>query len=73
MPPPLTSYTRTAGWRVGWQDADTELSAAARQKQAAAEGGEEEFRETLWTLYDIGGDARVKEELHATIQIHSKR
>lgn len=53
------SRAATHCWRTGWQDADTELSAAVRQKLTVTEGGTEEFEETWWALYDIGGDTRV--------------
>ena len=53
------SLTATHCWRVGWEDANTELSESARRNQVIAEGGEEEFTKTWFTLYDIGGDARV--------------
>jgi hypothetical protein len=43
----------------GLEDANTELSESARQKRFIAEGREGEFTETWFTLYDIGGDARV--------------
>src|SRR6266852_4223857 len=56
---PRESLTTTHCWRVGWEDADTELSESARRNRIIAEGGEEEFTETWGTLYDIGGDARV--------------
>ena len=46
-------------WRLGWEDANTELSESARRNRVIAVGREEEFTETWGTLYDIGGDARV--------------
>ena len=53
------SLTATHCWRVGWEDANTELSESVRRNRVIAEGREEEFTETWGTLYDIGGDARV--------------
>ena len=53
------SLTANHCWRVGWEDANTELSESARRNRVIAEGGEEEFTETWGALYDIGGDARV--------------
>jgi hypothetical protein len=53
------SLTATHCWRVGWEDANTELSESARQNRLIAEGRGGEFTETWFTLYDIGGDARV--------------
>ena len=46
-------------WRVGWDDADTELLAAQRHKKVPAEGGEDDFATTWGVLFDAGGDARV--------------
>jgi hypothetical protein len=46
-------------WRVGWEDADTEVLELARHKQAIAEGREDAYSETWGLLVDAGGDARV--------------
>jgi hypothetical protein len=53
------SLTATHCWRVGWEDANTELSESARRNRVIAGGGEFEFTETWFALYDSGGDARV--------------
>ena len=46
-------------WRVGWEDADTEMLELARHRKALAEGGEDDYPETWGLLFDAGGDARV--------------
>jgi hypothetical protein len=46
-------------WRVGWDDADTELLESERPKKVLAEGGEDDFAATWGVLFDAGGDARV--------------
>jgi hypothetical protein len=46
-------------WRVGWEDADTEMLELARHKQAVAEGREDDYPDTWGLLFDAGGDARV--------------
>ena len=46
-------------WRVGWEDADTEVLEMARHNQAIAEGREDDYSDTLGLLFDAGGDARV--------------
>jgi hypothetical protein len=46
-------------WRVGWDDADTELLESERHKKVLAEGGEDDFAATWGVLFDAGGDARV--------------
>lgn len=46
-------------WRVGWDDADTELLESVRHKRVLAEGGEDAFPGTWGLLFDAGGDARV--------------
>jgi hypothetical protein len=46
-------------WRVGWEDADTELLEADRHKIVLADGGEDDFSVTFGLLFDVGGDARV--------------
>jgi hypothetical protein len=46
-------------WRVGWEDADTEMLELARHKQALAEGREDNYSDTCNLLFDGGGDARV--------------
>ena len=46
-------------WRVGWEDANTELFERARLIRPIVEGREGEFKGICFTLYDIGGDARV--------------
>ena len=45
-------------WRVGWEDADTEMLELARHRKALAEGGEDDYPETWGLLFDAGGDAR---------------
>jgi hypothetical protein len=40
------SLTATHCWRVGWEDANMELSESARRNWVIAEGGEEAFAET---------------------------
>jgi hypothetical protein len=45
-------------WRVGWDDADTELLESVRHQKVLAEGGEEAFAATWGVLCDAGGDAR---------------
>jgi hypothetical protein len=46
-------------WRVGCEDADTEMRALARHRKTQAEGGEDDYPETWDLLFDAGGDARV--------------
>jgi hypothetical protein len=46
-------------WRVGWEDADTEVLEPARHKQAIAEGGEDDYSDTWGLLFDACGDGRV--------------
>ena len=46
-------------WRVGWEDADTEVLELARHNQAIAEGREDDYSDTWGLLFDAGGDARV--------------
>ena len=46
-------------WRVGWEDADTEMLELARHNHAIAEGREDDFSDTWGLLFDAGGDARV--------------
>jgi hypothetical protein len=46
-------------WRVGWEDADTEILGLARHNQAIAEGREDDFPDTWGLLFDVGGDARA--------------
>lgn len=46
-------------WRVGWEDANTELFERARLIRPIVEGREGEFKGIWFTLYDFGGDARV--------------
>ena len=38
------SLTATHCWRVGWEDADTELSESARRNRIIAEGGKKSSR-----------------------------
>ena len=45
--------------RVGWEDADTEVSELARHNHAIAEGREDDYSDTWGLLFDAGGDARV--------------
>jgi hypothetical protein len=45
-------------WRVGWEDADTEMLELARHRKALAEGKEDDYLETWGLLFDAGGDAR---------------
>lgn len=53
------SVTATPCWQAGWQDADIELTESSRQKQHSEDDPGEQFGQTWWRLYDIGGDARV--------------
>jgi hypothetical protein len=46
-------------WRVGWEDADTEMLESARHKRVLAEGTEDNYSETWGLLFDGGGDARM--------------
>ena len=46
-------------WRVGWEDADTEMLELARHNHAIAEGREDDYPDTWGLLFDAGGDARV--------------
>jgi len=45
-------------WRVGWEDADTELLESSRHSRIVAEGREDDYRDTWSLLLDAGGDAR---------------
>ncbi len=45
-------------WRVGWEDADTELLESSRHSRAVAEGKEDDYLNTWGLLFDAGGDAR---------------
>ena len=44
------SLTATHCRRVGWEDANTELSESARRSRVIAEGGEEEFKATWFAI-----------------------
>jgi hypothetical protein len=46
-------------WRVGWEDADTELLESGRHSRIVAEGREDEYADTRGLLFDPGGDARA--------------
>ncbi len=45
-------------WRVGWEDADTELLELSRHSRVIAEGREDHYRDTRGLLFDARGDAR---------------
>jgi len=45
-------------WRVGWEDADTELLESSRHSRIVAEGREDDYPDTWGLLFDAGGDAR---------------
>jgi hypothetical protein len=46
-------------WRVGWEDADTELLESARHRRSIEEGREDDYSGTWGVLFDAGGAARV--------------
>jgi hypothetical protein len=46
-------------WRVGWEDADTEVLELARHNQVIADGREDDYSDTCGLLFDAGSDARV--------------
>jgi hypothetical protein len=46
-------------WRVGWEDADTEVLELARHNRVIAEGREDDYSDTWSLLFDAGGDARM--------------
>ncbi len=46
-------------WRVGWEDADTEMLEHVRHKKVIVEGREDDYPDTWGLLFDVGGDARM--------------
>jgi hypothetical protein len=60
-PPELMQQCQMAHycWRVGWDDADTELLESERHKKVLAEDGEDDFAATWGVLFDAGADALV--------------
>ena len=60
-------------WRVGWEDADTEMLELARHRKALAEGREDDYPETWGLLFDAGGDARVNASPSTTTERHLGR
>ncbi|MGA3131324.1 MAG: hypothetical protein ABSD59_11015 [Terracidiphilus sp.] len=46
-------------WRVGWEDANTEMLELAHHRKALAEGGADDYPETWGLLFDAGSDARA--------------
>jgi hypothetical protein len=46
-------------WRVGWEDADTELLESERHNRAVEEGREDDYPDTWGVLFDAGSDARA--------------
>ena len=52
------SEARHPCWRLGWDDADTELLEQARHDRVVAEGREDDYPDTWNLLFDAGSEAR---------------
>ncbi len=48
-----------ACWRVGWEDADTDLLESARHRRTIEEGRGDNYSDTWGVLFGPGGGARV--------------